>query len=167
MRSGPKGPLFFYRCGLNIPDKAKLLSGTGLDALAAIPAAPRMAMSGMAGMDHSMPMASAPAGAPGHSGRAMPGIEALYKKVDKSKVAFVMFSLDDDQAKVRKFVKNRGYTFLVYLRTGDLAAPFDSNSIPVHGHPRSRWAGGSPPRWHGRVRHAGIQSFAGAVGKNR
>ena len=41
-------------------------------------------------------MASAPAGAPGHSGRAMPGIEALCKKVDESKVAFVMFSLDDD-----------------------------------------------------------------------
>ena len=129
MRSGPSGPLFFYWCGLNIPDNTKLLSGTGRDALAAIPAAPRMAMSGMAGMNHSMPMASAPAGAPGHSGRAMPGIEALYKKVDKSKVAFVMLSLDDDPATVRKFVKNRGYTFLMYLRTGDLPAPFGSNSI--------------------------------------
>lgn len=41
-------------------------------------------------------MASAPAGAPGHSGRAMPGIEALYKKVDESKVALVMLLLDDD-----------------------------------------------------------------------
>ena len=94
MRSGPEGPLFFYRCGLNIPDNAKLLSGTGLDALAAIPAAPRMAMSGMARIT-ACPMASAPAGAPGHSGRAMPGIETLYKKVDKSKVAFVMLLLDD------------------------------------------------------------------------
>ena len=130
MRSGPEGPLFFYRCGLNIPDNAKLLSGTGLDALATMPAAPRVARSGMAGMDHSLPMASALASAPGHSGSAMPGIEALYKKIDKSKVTFVMLSLDDDQAKVRKFVENRGYTFLVYLRTGDLPAPFDSNSIP-------------------------------------
>ena len=60
----------------------------------------------------------------------MPGIEALYKKIDKSKVTFVMLSLDDDQAKVQKFVKTRGYNFLVYLRTGDLPAPFDSNSIP-------------------------------------
>ena len=60
----------------------------------------------------------------------MPGIEALYKKVDKSKVAFVMLSLDDDTAKARKFVKAQGYTFPVYLRTGDLPAPFDSNSIP-------------------------------------
>ena len=95
-----------------------------------MPAAPRVAISGMAGMDHSMPMASAPAGAPGNAGCAMPGIEALYKKIDKSKVTFVMLSLDDDQAKVQKFVKTRGYNFLVYLRTGDLPAPFDFNSIP-------------------------------------
>ena len=61
-----------------------------------MPAAPRVAISGMAGMDHSMLMASAPTGAPGNAGCAMPGIEALYKKVDESKLAFVMFSLDDD-----------------------------------------------------------------------
>ena len=60
----------------------------------------------------------------------MPGIEALYKKVDHSKVAFVMLSLDDDAAKAQKFVKSQGYTFPVYLRTGELPAPFDSNSIP-------------------------------------
>ncbi|MBF9239321.1 TlpA family protein disulfide reductase [Hymenobacter sp. BT683] len=60
----------------------------------------------------------------------MPGIEALYKKVDRSKVAFVMLSLDDDVAKARKFVQGQGYTFPVYLRTGTLPAPFDSNSIP-------------------------------------
>jgi len=60
----------------------------------------------------------------------MPGIEALYKKVDHSKIAFVMLSLDDDAAKARKFVQAQGYTFPVYLRTGDLPAPFDSNSIP-------------------------------------
>ncbi|MFC6224985.1 TlpA family protein disulfide reductase [Hymenobacter artigasi] len=60
----------------------------------------------------------------------MPGIEALYKKVDHSKVAFVMLSLDDDVAKAQKFVKAQGYTFPVYMRTGELPAPFDSNSIP-------------------------------------
>ncbi|WP_201985159.1 TlpA family protein disulfide reductase [Hymenobacter rubidus] len=60
----------------------------------------------------------------------MPGIEALYKKVDHSKIAFVMLSLDDDAAKARKFVQSHGYTFPVYLRTGNLPAPFDSNSIP-------------------------------------
>ena len=60
----------------------------------------------------------------------MPGIEALYKKVDHTKVAFVMLSLDDDAAKAQKFVRAQGYTFPVYLRTGDLPAPFNSNSIP-------------------------------------
>lgn len=60
----------------------------------------------------------------------MPGIEALYQRVDKSKIAFVMLSLDDDAAKARKFVRAQGYTFPVYLRTGELPAPFDSNSIP-------------------------------------
>ena len=60
----------------------------------------------------------------------MPGIEALYQKVDKSKVAFVMLSLDDDAAKARKFVQAKGYTFPVYMRTDNLPAPFDSNSIP-------------------------------------
>lgn len=60
----------------------------------------------------------------------MPGIEALYKKVDKSKIAFVMLSLDDNAAKARKFVQAQGYSFPVYLRTGELPAPFDSNSIP-------------------------------------
>ncbi|GAA4049014.1 hypothetical protein GCM10022409_39420 [Hymenobacter glaciei] len=60
----------------------------------------------------------------------MPGIEALYQKVDKSKVAFVMLSLDEDPAKARKFFKSQGYTFPLYFRTGELPAPFDSNSIP-------------------------------------
>ena len=60
----------------------------------------------------------------------MPGIEALYKKVDHSKIVFVMLSLDDNAAKARKFVEAQGYTFPVYLRTGNLPAPFDSNSIP-------------------------------------
>ena len=60
----------------------------------------------------------------------MPGIEALYKKVDKSKVAFVMLSLDDDPAKAQRFFKSQGYTFPLYFRTGPLPAPFDSNSIP-------------------------------------
>ncbi len=60
----------------------------------------------------------------------MPGIEALYKKMDHSKVAFVMLSFDDDAAKAQRFVQASGYTFPVYMRTGELPAPFDSNSIP-------------------------------------
>ena len=60
----------------------------------------------------------------------MPGIYALYNKVDHSKVAFVMLSLDEDPAKARKFVQKRGYTFPVYLRTAELPAPFNSSAIP-------------------------------------
>ncbi|MCI1186318.1 TlpA family protein disulfide reductase [Hymenobacter sp. DH14] len=60
----------------------------------------------------------------------MPGIEALYKKVDKSKVAFVMLSLDEAPAKAQKFFKSQGYTFPLYFRASELPAPFDSNTIP-------------------------------------
>lgn len=60
----------------------------------------------------------------------MPGIEALYQKVDKSKVAFVMLSLDENKAKAQKFFKSQGYSFPLYFPAGELPAPFDSNSIP-------------------------------------
>jgi thiol-disulfide isomerase/thioredoxin len=60
----------------------------------------------------------------------MPGIQALYQKVDKSKVAFVMVSLDEHPARARALLKRRGYSFPVYFPAGPLAAPFDSQSIP-------------------------------------
>ena len=60
----------------------------------------------------------------------MPGIHALYQKMDKSKVAFVMISLDESPAKAQRLLQRRGYTFPVYFPTGPLPAPFDSNSIP-------------------------------------
>ncbi|MCB2406995.1 TlpA family protein disulfide reductase [Hymenobacter lucidus] len=60
----------------------------------------------------------------------MPGIHALYKKLDPAKVAFVMISLDENPAKARTLLKRRGYTFPVYFPAGPLPAPFDSNSIP-------------------------------------
>lgn len=60
----------------------------------------------------------------------MSGIHALYEKVDKSKVAFVMISLDEKPAKAQALLKRRGYTFPVYLPTGPLPAPFNSSAIP-------------------------------------
>ena len=60
----------------------------------------------------------------------MPGIYALYKKVDPKKVAFVMLSLDENPAKAQAFMTRRGYTFPVYFPAGPLVAPFDSQSIP-------------------------------------
>lgn len=60
----------------------------------------------------------------------MPGIEALYQKVDKSKVAFVMLSLDEDPGKARAFLQRQGFTFPVYFPTGPLPAAFASDAIP-------------------------------------
>ncbi|AII54351.1 TlpA family protein disulfide reductase [Hymenobacter sp. APR13] len=60
----------------------------------------------------------------------MPGIHALYKKMDPRKVAFVMISLDENPAKAQAMLKRQGYTFPVYFPAGPLAPPFDSNSIP-------------------------------------
>ena len=60
----------------------------------------------------------------------MPGIHALYQKMDPAKVAFVMISLDDNPAKARALLKRQGYTFPVYFPTGPLPAPFNSSSIP-------------------------------------
>ncbi|AYA39051.1 TlpA family protein disulfide reductase (plasmid) [Hymenobacter oligotrophus] len=60
----------------------------------------------------------------------MPGIHALYQKMDPKKVAFVMLSLDENPAKAQAMLKRQGYTFPVYFPAGPLAPPFDSNSIP-------------------------------------
>ena len=40
----------------------------------------------------------------------MPGIHALYQKMDPAKVAFVMISLDENPAKARALLKRQGYT---------------------------------------------------------
>ena len=60
----------------------------------------------------------------------MPGIQALYQKLDPAKVAFVMISLDENPAKAQKMLQRKGYTFPVYFPAGPLPPPFDSNSIP-------------------------------------
>lgn len=60
----------------------------------------------------------------------MPGIHALYQKMDPAKVAFVMISLDENPAKARALLKRQGYTFPAYFPTGPLPAPFNSSSIP-------------------------------------
>ncbi len=61
----------------------------------------------------------------------MPGIQALYEKMDPEKVAFVMISFDGRPARAQAMLKHRGYTFPVYFPTGPLPAPFDSNAIPA------------------------------------
>lgn len=61
----------------------------------------------------------------------MPGIEALYQKVDKAKVAFVLISLDEKPAKATALFRRRGYTLPLYFPASPLPAPFDSRSIPA------------------------------------
>ena len=60
----------------------------------------------------------------------MPGIYALYQKMNPQKVAFVMISLDENPARAKALLQRRGYTFPVYFPAATLPAPFDSQSIP-------------------------------------
>jgi thiol-disulfide isomerase/thioredoxin len=63
----------------------------------------------------------------------MPGIQALYDKVDKEKVVFVMLSLDkdSDQEKVVSYLKNKSFTFEAYLPSGYLPEVLQVPSIPT------------------------------------
>ena len=60
----------------------------------------------------------------------MPGLQALYQKVDTTKVAFVLISLDENQNKARALLKRKHYTVPVFFPTGPLGVPFNTSSIP-------------------------------------
>jgi thiol-disulfide isomerase/thioredoxin len=60
----------------------------------------------------------------------MPGLQALYQKVDTTKVAFVLISLDENQNKARALLKRKHYTMPVFFPAGPLPRPFNSPSIP-------------------------------------
>jgi len=60
----------------------------------------------------------------------MPGLQALYQKVDTSKVAFVLISLDENQRKARALLQRKHYTMPVFFPAADLPAPFQTSSIP-------------------------------------
>ncbi len=63
----------------------------------------------------------------------MPSIEALYNSADKDDVAFVMLSLDTEQNfnKVVKYVKDKGFTFPVYVVNKGVTEQLQVRSIPV------------------------------------
>jgi thiol-disulfide isomerase/thioredoxin len=63
----------------------------------------------------------------------MPSIQNLYNKVDHDKIIFVMLSLDTDenQPKVVKFIKEKNFTFPVYMPSGQLTQQLDVPSIPT------------------------------------
>jgi thiol-disulfide isomerase/thioredoxin len=63
----------------------------------------------------------------------MPAIDALYKDVDTSRVAFLMISVDDegDLGKVKSFVSDKGFSFPVYRAAGILPELLHVRSIPT------------------------------------
>lgn len=61
----------------------------------------------------------------------MPGINKLYKDVDKDKVAFVMLSIDQDFQKAIDFNKKKGYDFEIYRPNGPIPQMYSSQSIPT------------------------------------
>jgi thiol-disulfide isomerase/thioredoxin len=62
----------------------------------------------------------------------MPSIQALYERIDKEKVVFVMIATNDEEEKVRKFIKRKEFTFPVYiLKDHYLPTVFHSKAIPT------------------------------------
>lgn len=63
----------------------------------------------------------------------MPTIEALYQKVNREEIQFIMLSIDDDpdNQKVRRFIEKNKYTFPVFMPSGHLPQQLQVPSIPV------------------------------------
>lgn len=64
----------------------------------------------------------------------MPNIQGLYDKVQeehKEDIAFVMLSMDNSEAKVRKFIDKKGFTFPVYMAASSVPEVFKVPSIPT------------------------------------
>ncbi len=61
----------------------------------------------------------------------MPGINKLYKDVEKDKVAFIMLSVDDEFSKAIKLHQKKGFDFEIYQVPSGLPALYYSQSIPT------------------------------------
>ncbi|MBK6263542.1 TlpA family protein disulfide reductase [Marivirga sp. S37H4] len=61
----------------------------------------------------------------------MPGINKLYKDVDKDKVAFIMLSVDDDFTRAMKFHQKKNFDFEIYQAPKGLPSMYYSQSIPT------------------------------------
>ena len=63
----------------------------------------------------------------------MPSIQALYDKIDKEKIVFIMLSLDrpDHLPQVKNFISTKEHTFPVYLPDGYLPEQLQVRSIPT------------------------------------
>lgn len=63
----------------------------------------------------------------------MPSIQSLYDQVDHSKVEFIMLAVDqkDPYRKVEAYIREKGFTFPVYLPSGSLPPQLQVNTIPA------------------------------------
>ncbi|MEQ8924733.1 MAG: TlpA disulfide reductase family protein [Fulvivirga sp.] len=61
----------------------------------------------------------------------MPNIQSLYDKIDKDKIAFVMLSMDNSEAKAKKFIDKKGFTFPTFMAASDVPDLFRVPSIPT------------------------------------
>lgn len=61
----------------------------------------------------------------------MPGINKLYKDVDKENIAFIMLSVDQDFQKAIDYNNRKGYDFEIYEATGGMPQMYNSQSIPT------------------------------------
>lgn len=63
----------------------------------------------------------------------MPSIQELYDSVDHNKVAFVMLSIDnpEQQAKVERYIKDKQFSFPVYMPSSELPKLLKVRSIPT------------------------------------
>lgn len=61
----------------------------------------------------------------------MPGINKLYKEIDKDKVAFIMLSVDQDFRKAVDYNDRKGYNFEIYEAAGGIPHMYSTQSIPT------------------------------------
>jgi thiol-disulfide isomerase/thioredoxin len=61
----------------------------------------------------------------------MPDINNLYQEVDKSKIVFVMISLDKSFESAKAFVDKKGYDFPIYTLKSSLPEVFSRSAIPT------------------------------------
>ena len=63
----------------------------------------------------------------------MPSIQRLYDQVDHNKIVFIVLSIDqkDPYNKVNNFIKEKGFSFPVYLPAGPLPSQLNVSSIPT------------------------------------
>lgn len=63
----------------------------------------------------------------------MPGIQALYEKMNSDKIAFIMLSIDrdEDHKRVVQYMRAKAFTFKAYMPSGTLTSQLNIPSIPT------------------------------------